>query len=141
MMDDLPIDTLVEIASKDRHVWVKLQRANKRFYSFSVTPYGIALRDRYFAQICSGVYHTTYLLFGRPHRDNDLPARVWNDGGLDWYQRGRLHRDNDLPAAITARDSKFWYQNGSPHRDEGPAVIYGDGGLEFWQHGIRCDPN
>ena len=77
---------------------------------------------------------------GRRHRDNDLPAVIWADGGKEWYQNGKLHRgssragDNDLPAVINADGSKTWFRNGERHRDNDlPAVVWSEG-QEWWQN-------
>lgn len=45
------------------------------------------------------------------HRDNDLPAIVWNDGTQYWYQNGKCHRETG-PAIIYSNGEKFYYLNG-----------------------------
>jgi hypothetical protein len=52
------------------------------------------------------------------HRDNDLPAVVYDDGTKEWYQNDLLHRDNDLPAIIYDDGEIRWYQNGIFIREE-----------------------
>ena len=49
---------------------------------------------------------------GQWHRDNDLPAIIWNNGDCYWHQNGILHRDNDLPAAIWADGCCDWWIDG-----------------------------
>jgi hypothetical protein len=72
------------------------------------------------------------------HRDYDLPAVVWRDGTLDWYQEGARHRDHDRPAITLADGSCFWYQHGIPHRgNDQPAVVWADGTLEWYRNGLR----
>jgi hypothetical protein len=62
---------------------------------------------------------------GDLHRDDDLPAVIWDDGSQFWYKNGLRHRDGDRPAIIYSNDSKFWYKNGLRHRDgDLPATIY-----------------
>ena len=56
--------------------------------------------------------NTSWYKNGQLHRDNDLPAVIWNDGSQFWYQYGKRHRDNDLPAVILTNGSQFWYQYG-----------------------------
>jgi len=45
------------------------------------------------------------------HRDNDLPAIIWNYGRREWYQFDQLHRNNDQPAVICANGRKEWYRD------------------------------
>jgi outer membrane lipoprotein-sorting protein len=74
----------------------------------------------------------------RLHRDNDLPAVIYSDGGKEWFQNGELHRDNDLPAVIKSNGTQYWYQNGLRHRDnDRPAVIYSNGDQYWYQNGER----
>ena len=85
---------------------------------------------------------TEWLMDGVRHRDNDLPALVWQDGGQLWYQNGQLNREGDLPAMIHGDGSKFWYKHGQLHREGGqPAIIKADG-AEFWyEHGVEIKRN
>jgi len=72
------------------------------------------------------------------HRDHDLPAIEWPDGGKQWWKKGRRHRDGGLPAVERIDGSKEWYVDGLPHRDGGlPAVERVDGGKEWWIKGER----
>jgi len=58
-------------------------------------------------------------------------------GDKNWCNNaGQLHRENDLPAVIYENGSKFWYKNGNLHRENDlPAVIYLDGYKEWWVNG------
>ena len=49
---------------------------------------------------------------GERHRDDDLPAVIWEDGSLLWYQNGKIHRGDDKPAVIWAHGVKEWYKHG-----------------------------
>jgi len=49
---------------------------------------------------------------GELHRDNDLPAIIWEDGTQFWYQNGQRHRDNNLPAVISKCGNRIWYNHG-----------------------------
>ena len=68
---------------------------------------------------------------GQLHRDSDLPAKIWADGTIQWFQNGQLHHDGDKPAWIDAYGRLEWWQNGKTHRFCGPAVIYHDDTLEW----------
>lgn len=70
------------------------------------------------------------------HRDNDLPAIIYDDGTKVWCQNGRRHRDNDLPAVIYDNGDQAWYQNGKVHREVGPAFIYTDGEKYYYLNNI-----
>jgi len=73
---------------------------------------------------------------GRCHRDNDLPAIIYEDGSQEWYKHGEIHRDNDLPAAIYTDGTQEWYKNGELHRDNDlPAIIYTDGSQLWYKNG------
>lgn len=73
---------------------------------------------------------------GEYHRDNDLPAMIWEDGVKEWYQNGQSHRDNDLPAIEWPNGYKEWYKYGDKHRDgDLPAIEWPNGHKEWWYHG------
>ena len=75
---------------------------------------------------------------GKPHRDGDLPAHVWEDGGQLWYQHGKYHRDGDLPAVVYADGEQVWLQHGETHRGNNlPAVIHPDGTMFWYENGEK----
>ena len=74
---------------------------------------------------------------GKKHRFNDLPTEIWLDCTEIWYQKGKLHRENDLPALIKPNGVQAWYQNGQYHRDNDlPALIRPDGCKGWYQRGL-----
>ena len=74
-----------------------------------------------------------YYKNGKFHRDNDLPAIEYANGGKIYYKNGKLHRDNGLPAIEYSNGTKHYYKNGKIHRDNGlPAVEYASGRKEYW---------
>jgi len=76
---------------------------------------------------------------GELHRENDLPAVIFNDGSREWYMNGKVHRENDLPALIYKDGSKLWYNKaGKLHRENDlPAIIWADGSKEWYLNG-KC---
>jgi hypothetical protein len=48
-----------------------------------------------------------YRLFDKLHRENDLPAIIWDNGTKEWWFKGKCHRDGDLPAIIYTSHSKI----------------------------------
>lgn len=80
---------------------------------------------------------TWYLKNNVIHRDDDLPAREYPDGGV-WYKNGEIHRDGDLPASISS-GNKSWYKNNLCHRDNDlPAQIIREGEILIWfKHGKK----
>lgn len=57
------------------------------------------------------------------------PAEAWID------RLGLSHRDNDMPAVIYGSGRLEWWQHGKYHRDHGPAIINDDGSEEYWKKG------
>jgi len=53
-----------------------------------------------------------WLKNGWYHRDNDLPAIIYNTGTMSWYKNGDYHRDNNKPAIIYHDGTMAWYING-----------------------------
>jgi hypothetical protein len=81
-------------------------------------------------------YSLCYYIDNKRHRDNDKPAREYENGSKEWYQNGKIHRDNDRPAFEFPYSKKEWYQNGKRHRDnDKPAREYEDGKKEWYQNG------
>ena len=97
-----------------------------------------------------------WMIDGKRHRNNNLPAIEYPDGNKDYYLNGqkykfydngtkeyfdffsRLHRF-DFPAIEYSNGDKEWWMYGRRHRLNGPAVIIGD--KKFWfEHGefIKC---
>ena len=71
---------------------------------------------------------------------NQPPTKIDKDGTLHWFDtEGRLHRDFDLPAVIYKNGSMLWYQHGQIHREhDHPAIIWDVyGGREWFYHGHR----
>ena len=46
---------------------------------------------------------------GELHRDGDLPARIWANGGQEWWVNDQLHRDGGKPAIIGADGKQEWF--------------------------------
>jgi hypothetical protein len=78
---------------------------------------------------------------GNLHRDNDLPAIIYSNGDKNWYKNNEFHRDNDLPAIIT-NNSKYWIIEGKLHRDNDlPAIIYKNGSKEWCKNNLTHRDN
>jgi hypothetical protein len=41
-----------------------------------------------------------WCISGKKHRDNNLPAMIYNNSDKYWYVNGNRHRENDLPTVI-----------------------------------------
>jgi hypothetical protein len=72
--------------------------------------------------------------FGKFHRV-DGPAKIYEDGTLEWYIHGLLHRE-DGPAVIFPDGAEQWYKNGKLHREDGPAVIWKNKSESWYLKGI-----
>jgi hypothetical protein len=78
--------------------------------------------------------------FIRAHRDYDLPAIIWPNSRMEWYQADLAHRGGDKPAIVHEDGTLEWHQRGQLHREDGkPAVIYPDGSVEYWTRGAQMD--
>lgn len=135
----LPFNIMVLVAQSDGKAWRKLQQADREFYEFSVTTYGIGLRDARFAMVkvsCRGnlIEHT---LFGKLHRKK-LPAVIYADGTKIWYKYGVIHRGGGMPAYVVQGHAEIWYQYGNVHRDgDQPAIIHANG-YKVWFKNGQC---
>lgn len=71
---------------------------------------------------------------GKLHRDGDLPAVVYPDGGREYYRNGVTHRDRGPAVVMPSFNDSYkvkYYRNGKIHRVGGPAV-YRSGHKEYW---------
>jgi hypothetical protein len=81
-------------------------------------------------------YRLEYTLFGKLHRENDLPAVERDTGTLEWYYKGRLYRADDKPAIIYGSGTRHWYYNDKLHRSNDlPAIIYSNDQKEWYTYG------
>jgi hypothetical protein len=86
----------------------------------------------------------SYFLDGKIHRDNDLPAVIYEDRSKLWLRNGILHREGDLPSFIYD-GYIFYYKYDKLHRDVRvngkllPAVIHMDGIKEYYLDGVEVD--
>ena len=71
----------------------------------------------WFKEAGNNVADNGWPIHDKIHRDNDLPAIIWSNGGKEWYKDGKQHRDNDSPAVIEHNGSLHWYKDGGLHRD------------------------
>lgn len=77
---------------------------------------------------------------GVNHREGG-PAII-DSNGFFWMKKGLLHRDNDMPAIIYQNGTRCWFWNGKQHRGNNlPAVEYLNGEKEWWVDGIRVYPS
>ncbi len=73
---------------------------------------------------------------GQYHRDDDLPAVIWENGYQVWCQNGLYHR-LDGPAVIWANGSQEWFQHDLRHRLDGPAIIWENGEQEWYVNDVE----
>jgi len=67
------------------------------------------------------------------------------DGTIIRKFKNKLHSESDIPA-IDSKEIKIWYNDGIIHRNSTdirgnilPAIIYNDGGKEWWINGKRLN--
>ena len=59
--------------------------------------------------------------------------RYYRDGVVRWYDdEGHRHRE-DGPASVWPNGGQFWHRHGDFHFAHGPAVLYDDGTLEWYE--------
>ena len=58
------------------------------------------------------------------HRDNDKPARIYENGDKEWWINGKRHRENDKPSVIWVNDPKCWQKNYEYHRLLGYSIYH-----------------
>jgi len=57
-------------------------------------------------------------------------------GTMYWFKNGLYHRDNDLPAIIYNTGTMYWFKNNKPHRDNNkPAIIWSNGDMDWYKNG------
>lgn len=67
--------------------------------------------------------------------DPEFKKEVSPDGTINYYDSaGNLHRRQG-PAVIYPDGTLAWYDHGKLHRDEGPAVIKPNGAQVWYNHG------
>ena len=61
-----------------------------------------------------------------------------SDGEQIWYNDGGYpHREGNLPAKVYPDGEKYWMINGDHHRTNGPALVSWDGYKEYHIDGIE----
>jgi hypothetical protein len=143
---------------QDPHLLLRIAMAasdvNPRDPNADLNAHRAFLRNRHYAAL-SGDFKTlvidahtkrnvtargdvAYTFQDRFHRENDLPAVIRADGGMEWNQDDELHRDNDMPAVVLGNGDRYWYQRGLFHRDNDlPAFVGADGSQEWRWRGAR----
>jgi hypothetical protein len=67
--------------------------------------------------------------------DNDTPAKI-NAYGAFYYRNGLVHRDNNLPAAVFNDGAREYYVHNRLHNTIGPAVIRANGDCAYFVNGF-----
>ena len=78
------------------------------------------------------------------HRENDLPAVVWNlTKDKEWWYNGKRHRENDKPAITYKCGALFWDNiRRFKRKNEYDIGSWGGGrGREWWYNGLRHRKN
>ena len=67
---------------------------------------------------------------------HDYPE-INSNGTKRWFNsEGKIHRENG-PAVIWTDGTVCYYQDGKRHREDGPAIIWYNGDEEYWEYGKR----
>jgi hypothetical protein len=144
-IDTIPLDCLRLIAMVDLATY-RAMLAVKRFAMLTLGDNNVIYQRHFTVKNyghCNSLRYVEYKLNGKRHRDDDLPAVIFDhDDELllisdtqEWYQFDKLHRENDLPAIVYSDGCKSWYWRGELHRDDGPAYI-GKYSRQWYRHDI-----
>lgn len=143
------LDIKCHIASFDPDVWYLMYLYDPEFADF-VRTRGIALYKKNFnVSYITLTGDQVWMLFGRYHREGDLPAICLKNGDVRYMINGMTHRDNNSlghsqPACICINAIEYYY-NGLLHRNDEndeslPAVIH-PGRKEYYCNGLRHRAN
>lgn len=134
----LPVEVIAIIARENQNTWINLVLYCAEFRKYAYSREGRAQFLELFTKKIISHCWCEYSIFGRTHREGDLPAIIYTDGSLQWYINGKKHRDGDKPAVVWSTGSMFWYKQGRRHRDislRKPAVIYANGDVAYYNNG------
>jgi hypothetical protein len=141
-MNILILDVKKYIATFNKEAWYWLYQVDLEFKEYASSEDGIKEYKRIHYDVVIKPNKTKYYLFGKLHREEDLPAIIYADGSQEWYKNGLLHREGDLPAIIWADGTSEWWINGKLHRPDHngqrdlPAYIGANGSQVWYINGI-----
>lgn len=153
---DLILDVKIYIALFDEKTWIKMVLYDEAFCLYAYTEKGKKQFVNAFKKNISGrtylfgylhsfndepaevyQYGNKWYYNGSYHRENDLPAVIWDNGDQEWWYNGKQHRENDLPAIMYNDGYKCWWYKGKRHRENNlHAIIYSSGEKEWWYEGV-----
>ena len=127
-MNSAPLIHYIATINRDPQLWLLLALAVPRFGRYLLkNPWLMTEFQDLFIEETHGDECIEWKLFGKLHRNHDLPAIIWLDGSLSWHRHGMLHRNNG-PAVVRKSGALFWYHNDKMKRYcFGPALISSDG--------------
>lgn len=163
-MLDIILDIKCHIASSSEAVWFLMYLHDPEFHEYSKSCVGISEYKKNFNVCTRKDDRLIWRLFGRKHRENDLPAvmrmttegkfinpdrykepmvlypQSWVGGYLEYYINGKTQREDDKPAIVHENGSHVYFYNGNHHRapangEDRPSIIHGDGTLEYHING------
>jgi hypothetical protein len=120
---ELPLDVVLLIAEYSPTTWWCLVRADPQLGRYTDRNIPCSLQDKFtsrkvdYVTMSSGLCRrVSYCLpNGLPHRGNNLPAVVYENGLKKWYVNGLLHR-YESPAVFHRGHIEKWYNCGKLNR-------------------------
>ena len=74
-------------------------------------------------------------------KNESMTAEIYTNGKIIYRnEHGKLHNENG-PAVVWPDGGKDYYINGELHNENGPAVVESDGKMEFWVNGNLHNEN
>ena len=156
MLQELPLEILIEICLYDYHIGFKLHQTIKKLFLNSPIHKEKSSSENWYRIFQDNL---TYIRINNQlklHSFNDQPFVVTDinrtkieDGkittkvsGKIWFKFGLVHRGNDLPAYID-NEEKVWWKFGQIHRDNDlPADITANGNHIWYRNNqIHRDRN
>jgi hypothetical protein len=130
---NLAFEIIKIIVQESPDLWFNLVQTCSIFNKYLCIDNLVELQD-WFTIIKSNYYETMYKLpNGQLHRNYDLPAVVYSNGTMCWYQYGVPCRSNDKPAVVL-ENTRIWFVNGYIGRvNDKPAIEDQNG--NYWFQG------
>lgn len=133
----MPIE--IQMAARNKFLYTSKNRNGE--YHYIILEDRCALHGVAIPAIRKRNYDELWYRFGMRHREN-MYAIQYVKGQRFWYYKDKLHRNGaDGPAAIFGDGNLEWREHGVLHRVGGPAKIYPDGMLEWYQNGVLHNDN
>ena len=115
---DIPNEIIALICEDNCALWTMLAIFNDNFREYTLLNRKTFIKQ--FTTVSEEYDNTTYMIFDRFHREDDLPAVTQysnEDIQQEWWINGMRHRENDQPAICSSSYCERRYR-GMRYRDD-----------------------